>query len=60
LATFHNGGGLRRLARRLTGSVWMGLQVKDMIKSKEGRNQLWLICLLTTGLVVVTSLIFLL
>ena len=42
--------------RRGAGCV----QVKDMIKSKEGRNQLCLICMLTTGLVIVTSLIFIL
>ena len=34
------------------------VQVKDMVKSKEGRNQLCLICLLTAGLLLVTSLIF--
>lgn len=40
--------------------VFWAAQVKDMIKSKEGRNQLCLICMLTTGLVIVTSLIFIL
>ena len=36
------------------------MMVQDMVKSKEGRNQLCLICGLTAALVVVTSLFFIL
>ena len=34
--------------------------VTEMLKSKEGRNQICLIIMLTVGLIVVTSLIFIL
>ena len=42
------------------GLVTDSMMVQDMVKSKEGRNQLCLICGLTAALVVVTSLFFIL